>query len=354
MEAEELAVCMIAKDEEELLAPLLDAVSPYVGEIIVVDTGSADKTAEVAAAYATQVYYYPLTSDFSAARNYCQGLASKPWVLVLDADEWPTQPLLNWLATYKPSPGTRGVEIRRENRIDGELLPNKSAYEWHVRLYRREHKWVGPIHEHVWIPDPGTQVERAPTEALLLHHKTAERQERQNVLYAYMVQDKKIYLNLGSGGKPIEEWVNIDIVALPGINLQCNIEKGLPCEDLSVDMIWADQLLEHMGLHTASDVVGDWCRVLKVGGTVTIGTPDLRAVCRAFIKDQLTYLETVQLLYGGQAMRSDYHHSLFDRFWLEGQLGWWGCSDIRWLPSVWWNICVQATKVKHVPIDLCN
>jgi len=185
---------------------------------------------------------------------------------------------------------------------------------------------------------------------LLLHDKPATRQERQNVLYAQMAEDKAVRLNLGSGGRPIHGWVNIDIAPLPGVDLQCDLAQGLPHEDQSVDAIWADQLLEHFSYHQVSRVVGDWCRVLKVGGTITIGTPDLRALCRAFTQNQLEYLRTVQLLYGGQAMPSDYHYSSFDRFWLEGQLGWWGCEGIKWLPAIWWNITVQATKVRHVEV----
>lgn len=354
MEAKTLALCMIVKNEERLLARLLDAVSPYVGEIIIVDTGSEDETVAVAESYATQVYYYPLTTSFSAARNYCQSLAHKPWVLVLDADEMPTQALLNWLAAYEPAEHVWGVEILRENKLGGELLQGKSAYEWHVRLYRRERQWVGPLHEHVWISDPKRQVEQAPEEALLLHDKPWVRQKRQDAQYALMAEDSKVYLNLGSGGRPIEGWVNIDISVDVSVkaDLLCDLREGLPHKDLSVDMIWADQVLEHMGLHRAGKALADWIRTLKIGGVIVLSTPDLRAVCRAFIKKQLTFMETTQLLYGGQSNMFDYHAMVIDRSWLQGQLDWWGCDKIKWLPSIWWNICVQATKVRHVEVEV--
>ena len=82
-----LSVCMIVKDEERHLAKCLYSVSPVADEMIVVDTGSQDKTLEIAESFGAQVYNFAWTNDFSAARNYSLSKAQGDWILVMDADE---------------------------------------------------------------------------------------------------------------------------------------------------------------------------------------------------------------------------------------------------------------------------
>jgi len=82
-----ISVCMIVKNEEVSLGESLTAVGRYVDEIIVVDTGSTDRTKEIALGCGAKVYDFSWCDDFSAARNFSLGKASHDWVLVLDADE---------------------------------------------------------------------------------------------------------------------------------------------------------------------------------------------------------------------------------------------------------------------------
>ncbi|NOU79242.1 glycosyltransferase [Paenibacillus sp. LMG 31459] len=83
-----LSVCMIVKDEEELLPRCLDSVQGIADEIIVVDTGSTDLTKQIAEEYSAQLYDYTWSNDFAAARNESIRHASGKWILVLDADEY--------------------------------------------------------------------------------------------------------------------------------------------------------------------------------------------------------------------------------------------------------------------------
>ncbi|MCK7508774.1 MAG: glycosyltransferase family 2 protein [Desulfobacterales bacterium] len=82
-----LSLCMIVKDEEPHLAKCLMSVKPIVDEMIVVDTGSSDRTKSIAAALGARVFDHPWTNDFSEARNHSLSKASGDWILVLDADE---------------------------------------------------------------------------------------------------------------------------------------------------------------------------------------------------------------------------------------------------------------------------
>jgi glycosyltransferase involved in cell wall biosynthesis len=82
-----ISLCMIVKNEEEHLAQCLMSVKSIVSEMIVVDTGSTDKTKAIASALGAKVFDFPWAYDFSEARNYSLSKASGNWILVLDADE---------------------------------------------------------------------------------------------------------------------------------------------------------------------------------------------------------------------------------------------------------------------------
>ena len=82
-----LSLCMIVKNEQASIGPCLNAAKNMVDEIVVVDTGSTDRTADIARIYGAVVYDFSWNDDFSEARNYTLDKAHGDWILVLDADE---------------------------------------------------------------------------------------------------------------------------------------------------------------------------------------------------------------------------------------------------------------------------
>lgn len=82
-----VSVCIIAKNEERYIEKCLQKLTRYGFEIVVTDTGSTDRTKELAKQYADKVVDFVWTDDFSAARNYCAAQASNNWILALDCDE---------------------------------------------------------------------------------------------------------------------------------------------------------------------------------------------------------------------------------------------------------------------------
>ncbi len=82
-----LSICMIVKNEEQHLPACLASLKPIAGEMIVVDTGSTDRTKDIAKAFGAKVFEFSWTNDFSDARNYSLSRATGDWVLVMDADE---------------------------------------------------------------------------------------------------------------------------------------------------------------------------------------------------------------------------------------------------------------------------
>jgi tetratricopeptide (TPR) repeat protein len=82
-----ISLCMIVKNEEEYLPRCLASVKPLVDQLIVVDTGSTDRTVEIAESFGASVYHHEWEGNFSKARNISMGYADCDWIVILDADE---------------------------------------------------------------------------------------------------------------------------------------------------------------------------------------------------------------------------------------------------------------------------
>jgi tetratricopeptide (TPR) repeat protein len=85
--ASRLSVCLIVKNEERFLAQCLKSVRGLAAQIVVVDTGSTDRTVEIAREFGADIYSFAWCDDFAAARNAALEHATGDWVLMLDADE---------------------------------------------------------------------------------------------------------------------------------------------------------------------------------------------------------------------------------------------------------------------------
>lgn len=82
-----ISLCMIVKNEEDCLVRCLESARDFVDEIIVVDTGSTDRTVEIAKSFGALIYHHPWENDFSKHRNQSLSYATGDWVFQLDADE---------------------------------------------------------------------------------------------------------------------------------------------------------------------------------------------------------------------------------------------------------------------------
>ncbi len=82
-----ISACMIVKNEEAMLPQCLDSIKNWVNEIIIVDTGSTDKTVAIAESFGARVYHHPWENDFSLHRNQSISYASGHWIFIIDADE---------------------------------------------------------------------------------------------------------------------------------------------------------------------------------------------------------------------------------------------------------------------------
>ncbi len=82
-----VSACMIVKNEEEMLEDCLSSIRNWVDEIILVDTGSTDRTVEIAESYGAKIFHQPWEGNFSKHRNYSIEQATGDWIFIIDADE---------------------------------------------------------------------------------------------------------------------------------------------------------------------------------------------------------------------------------------------------------------------------
>lgn len=148
-----ISLCMIVKNEEKVLARCLSSVQGIADEIIIVDTGSSDRTKEVAGRYTDKIYDFPWADNFSAARNNSFGLATQKYILWLDADDYLTekdrQLLLELKNNLDPAVDSVTMDYHLAVGPGGGVLHSIRRH----RLVRRScgFKWVGAVHEYLAV-----------------------------------------------------------------------------------------------------------------------------------------------------------------------------------------------------------
>ena len=148
-----ISVCIIAKNEEKHIEECCQRLTPYGFEIVLVDTGSTDRTVELACRYTDRIFHFSWCDDFSAAKNFAMQKASHDWILSLDCDE------------YVESVDVEAMQdcMRRQAGAAGRILirnrfteNGQTSFE-QVRVSRfvnrRHYHFEGAVHEQL-VPIP--------------------------------------------------------------------------------------------------------------------------------------------------------------------------------------------------------
>jgi tetratricopeptide (TPR) repeat protein len=142
----DLSLCMIVKNEEYSLPQTLKSVKEVVDEMVVLDTGSTDRTVEIAKELGAEVYHFEWCNDFSAARNESLKYVQGKWVLVLDADEVLTPSIVPEMKQAMKSDRHLVINLVRQ-----EVGASQSPYSLVSRLFRNhpEVRFSRPYHAMV-------------------------------------------------------------------------------------------------------------------------------------------------------------------------------------------------------------
>lgn len=144
------SLCMIVKNEEADLERCLSSLAECMDEIIIVDTGSTDRTKEIAAGYTEHIYDFTWTGDFAEARNYAASKATKEYIYTADADEYLEKSEQRKLKDLKQVllPEVEIVQMLYCTPTESSTVYNFEK-EYRPKLYRRQRNfvWIDPIHE---------------------------------------------------------------------------------------------------------------------------------------------------------------------------------------------------------------
>lgn len=164
-----VGVAMIARDCAETIARALCSVRTIARQIVVLDTGSHDRTPTVAARLGAEVYFHPWRNDFSDARNLALDYLRTDWVLVLDSDEELDGESFRAHCPNLADPMIGGVELTIVSALEGGITTAEHRY---TRLFRRHRdiRFEGAIHEQIAASIQRAGFEIARSQVRILHY----------------------------------------------------------------------------------------------------------------------------------------------------------------------------------------
>ena len=167
-----ISLCMIVKNEEEMLPNCLDSVLDAVDEIILVDTGSTDKTKNIARNYTEKVFDFEWIDDFAAARNFSFSHASMDYILWLDADDVFLEEDKRKLLELKSSldPSIDSVAMVYNYEFDEYGNPILRLHRNRLIKRSRNFRWFGAVHEFLAVGGNTLTSDIAVTHKRVHHH----------------------------------------------------------------------------------------------------------------------------------------------------------------------------------------
>ncbi|MFZ1025150.1 MAG: tetratricopeptide repeat protein [Limnoraphis robusta] len=148
-----LSFCMIVKNEEQNLSRCLKSVKDVVDEMVILDTGSTDRTAEIAQEWGAQVYYFEWCDDFAIARNTALKYVTGDWILVLDADEILASTIVPQIKQAITRDDYLAINLVRQ-----EIGAAQSPYSLVSRLFRNHPKIQFDRPYHALIDDSVSRI----------------------------------------------------------------------------------------------------------------------------------------------------------------------------------------------------
>jgi glycosyltransferase involved in cell wall biosynthesis len=147
LEREKISITIITHNEEDNIRDCLESVK-WADEIIVVDSGSIDKTIEICREFTDKVFFNPWIG-MKEQKQYAVEKASNTWIFSIDADERATEAIMQFIMQELKNPDHDGYRFPRQNYFLGAWLKHGGWYPDHVlRLFRKDQGYFGGINPH--------------------------------------------------------------------------------------------------------------------------------------------------------------------------------------------------------------
>ncbi|MGI1690245.1 glycosyltransferase [Thermoanaerobacter uzonensis] len=167
-----LSLCLITKDEERNIARCINSVKDIVDEIVVVDTGSKDKTVEIAKSFGAKVIHAKWEEDFSKARNIAIENATCDWILFLDADEEIKREDVDKIRPLLNDETVEAYLFKFVNYAGANLGSGLTEVHYNYRLFRNNGKlrYIYPVHENLRNVEENRPPIAKNAEVTILHY----------------------------------------------------------------------------------------------------------------------------------------------------------------------------------------
>jgi len=170
----------------------------------------------------------------------------------------------------------------------------------------------------------------------------------------------EVKIDMGSGAhnmrRPLEEWIRVDGMAHENIDVVCDFGH-VPLPPKCADFMWSGDTIEHIPTWEMKTILGEWNRLLKIGGKFEGQTPNLHATMVRYVKGELSLNDATCCLYGWHDHPYQQHYVTYTTDTLAVLLKEYGFDNITFNGSpgvspgdemnAWW-LCFQCVKVKDV------
>ena len=204
-----VSACIIAQNEEKYIEKAIQNVRFNVGEVVVIDGGSSDRTVAIARDLGCRVVAHEFKFHFSDQRNFGAEQCENDWILWCDADEWFSEKFFDLVPSLvtKPPEYCAAFHVFRVSRFDGEV--KGEDFQWRL-VDKRHAKWKGKVHEGLKF-DVGHKGLKLPAEFKMWHEHSMKRQLYNNALYYNVNKDVQVYPEKNIGMEfHKDKWIEVE------------------------------------------------------------------------------------------------------------------------------------------------
>ncbi|GAA0177565.1 glycosyltransferase [Clostridium sediminicola] len=183
-----ISLCMIVKDEEKVIGRCLECIKDIVDEIVIVDTGSTDKTIDIVSKYNAKLYHFKWIDNFSEARNFAFDQATKDFIMWLDADDILLDEDIIKLKKMKEKLDSSIDAVSMKYIVGKDEYGNITLSYKRNRLVKRTRnfKWIGAVHEYIAVC--GKIID---SDINIIHKKSKNSFNRNIEIYKSMIENNK-------------------------------------------------------------------------------------------------------------------------------------------------------------------